>query len=43
MIDLIHTKREDLICFIRKQMEGPGGCNDNFSFDSDEWSTDEEM
>lgn len=25
MTNLIHTKREELISFIRKQMEGPGG------------------
>lgn len=43
MIDLTHTKREELIKFIRKQMLGPGGCNDNFSIASKDWSSEEEV
>lgn len=43
MNNLIHTKREDLIQFIRKQMEGPGGCNDNYSIASENWDTKEEV
>ena len=43
MMDLVHTKREELIEFIRKQMEGPGGCNDNFSIASQDWNPKEEV
>ena len=43
MNNLVHTKREDLIEFIRKQMEGPGGCNDNFSLASESWNPEEEV
>ncbi len=43
MKNLIHTKREELIQFIRKQMEGPGGCNDNYSITSENWNTKEEI
>lgn len=43
MMDLIHTKREELIEFIREQMEGPGGCNGNFSIASEEWNPKEEV
>ena len=43
MNELIHTKREELIEFIRKQMEGPGGCNENFTLDSKDWSNTEEI
>lgn len=43
MKDLVNTKREELIKFIRKQMEGPGGCNDKFSFDSEDWTPDREI
>lgn len=43
MTNLIHTKREELIGFIRKQMEGPGGCNDKFVIDSEDWTPDEEV
>ena len=43
MTNLFHTKREKLIQFIRKQMEGPGGCNDNFSIASENWDPKEEV
>ena len=43
MMDLVHTKREELIGFIRRQMEGPGGCNDNFSIASEDWNPEEEV
>lgn len=41
MTELIHTKREELIQFIRQQMEGPGGCNDNYSIASENWNSEE--
>ena len=40
---MIHTKREELIAFIRKQMEGPGGCNGNYTLASDNWNEEEEV
>lgn len=43
MNDLVQTKREELIEFIRKQMEGPGGCNDNFSLAYESWDPKEEV
>ncbi len=43
MANLIHTKREELIAFIRKQMEGPGGCNGNYTLASDNWNEEEEV
>lgn len=43
MIELIHTKREELIKFIRQQMEGPGGCNNNYSIASEYWVPEEEV
>lgn len=43
MTNLIHTKREELIEFIRKQMEGPGGCNGNFVIATDDWNAEEEV
>jgi len=43
MTELIHTKREELIQFIRQQMEGPGGCNGNFSIASENWNPKEEV
>ena len=43
MMDLVHTKREELIRFIRRQMEGPGGCNYNFSIASEDWNPEEEV
>lgn len=43
MTNLIHTKREELISFIRKQMEGPGGCNGNYALASEDWNQEEEV
>lgn len=43
MTNLIHTKREELISFIRKQMEGPGGCNGNYTLASKDWNQEEEV
>ena len=43
MTNLVHTKREELIQFIRQQMEGPGGCNDNYAIASENWNPEEEV
>lgn len=43
MSNLTKTKREELIEFIRKQMEGPGGCNDNFTIKSEDLTSEDEV